>query len=161
MHESDILSLPHWPLLAGFCLCLVLGAALFASRSADATKLPLPPQPKGNLILGNLSEVITASKESLQHLLMHRWAREHGEVFRVRLGPVTEYFLNSDRAVKVSLAKWSRAERNSFVCCLSFWGRHFNVTNSCLLARKSWIARPQYRPSARDGSLVTSSSVTS
>ncbi|KAL3451426.1 cytochrome P450 [Aspergillus insuetus] len=100
MHESDIPSLPHWPLLAGFCLCLVLGAALFTSQSAGSKKLPLPPQPKGNLILGNLSEVIAASKESLQHLLMHRWAREHGEVFRVRLGPVTEYFLNSDRAVK-------------------------------------------------------------
>jgi hypothetical protein len=116
MGENCILSLPQWPLLAGFCLCLMLGAALFASRSAGAEKLPLPPQPKGNLILGNLSEVITASKESLQHLLMHRWAREHGEVFRVRLGPVTEYFLNSDRAVKVSGAH--RSSFVSFFCSL-------------------------------------------
>lgn len=52
-------------------------------------------------MLGNLSEVINASSESLQHLLMQDWSRQHGEVFRVRLGPVTEYFLNSDRAVKV------------------------------------------------------------
>ncbi|OGE47464.1 hypothetical protein PENARI_c043G11509 [Penicillium arizonense] len=98
----------YWPLLAAFCL--LLGAALFTflqSHAAGAKKPPLPPQPKGNLILGNLSEVITASKESLQHLLMHRWAREHGEVFRVRLGPVTEYFLNSDRAVKEILDRSS------------------------------------------------------
>jgi hypothetical protein len=105
MYEIDKISLPQWPLLAGFCLCLVLGAALFTSQSAGSTKLPLPPQPKGNPILGNLSEVIAASKESLQHLLMHRWAREHGEVFCVRLGPVTEYFLNSDRAVKVRIVQ--------------------------------------------------------
>ncbi|KAL3484193.1 cytochrome P450 [Aspergillus germanicus] len=87
MDANDILSSPHWPLWAGVCLCLVLGAALFTSQSAGSKKLPLPPQPKGNLILGNLSEVIAASKESLQHLLMYRWACEHGEVFRVRLGP--------------------------------------------------------------------------
>ncbi|KAL4733871.1 cytochrome P450 [Aspergillus similis] len=101
MDENKISTLPHWPLLAAFCG--LLGAALFAflwGHPTGARRLPLPPQPKGDIILGNLSEVIAASKESMQHLLMHRWAHEHGEVFRVRLGPVTEYFLNSDRAVK-------------------------------------------------------------
>jgi hypothetical protein len=49
---------------------------------------------------------------------MHRWAREHGEVFRVRLGPVTEYFLNSDRAVKVSGLKRTGAELS---CLLLFF----------------------------------------
>lgn len=97
MDQEGILPPPNWPLLAAFCV--LLGVALYPRSHAKTA--PLPPQPKGSPILGNLSQVIAASKESLQHLLMHRWAREHGEVFRVRLGPVTEYFLNSDRAVKV------------------------------------------------------------
>lgn len=98
MDETKLL--PSWSLLAGICLVGGLCVALWQSYSGTNT-LPLPPQPRGSLVLGNLSEVINASKETLQHLLMQSWAREHGEVFRVRLGPITEYFLNSDRAVKV------------------------------------------------------------
>ncbi|RAO74354.1 uncharacterized protein BHQ10_010366 [Talaromyces amestolkiae] len=109
MNENEISFLPHWPPLV--TVCLLLGAALFAFlriHPAGAKDLPLPPQPKGNLILGNLSEVITASKQSLQHLLMQNWARQHGEVVRVRIGPISNYFLNSDRAVKT--IRWSAAE---------------------------------------------------
>ncbi|KAL2847078.1 cytochrome P450 [Aspergillus pseudodeflectus] len=108
---GNLLSLSHAPLLAGFCLCLVLGAALFASRSTGTEKLPLPPQPKGNPILGNLSEVITASKESLQHLLMHRWAREHGEVFRVRLGPE---IMDRSSAISSERPRWIVS--NELIC---------------------------------------------
>ncbi|KAL2794585.1 cytochrome P450 [Aspergillus keveii] len=111
MYESDIHSLPHWPLLAGFCLCLVLGAALFTSHHAGPRKLPLPPQPKGNLILGNLLQVIAASKESLQHLLMHRWAREHGEVFRVRLGPE---IMDRSSAISSERPRWIVS--NELIC---------------------------------------------
>lgn len=53
------------------------------------------------MVLGNLSEIMKASMDNLQHPLVQGWAREHGEVIRVRLCPGTEYFLNSDRAVKV------------------------------------------------------------
>lgn len=35
------------------------------------------------------------------HLLVQKWALEHGEIIRVQLGPVTNHYLNSDKAVKV------------------------------------------------------------
>lgn len=92
---------PHLPHMVVLCLLGALGVALWR-RSFVSNQLPLPPQVKGNLILGNLSDIFKASSETLQHLLVQDWAREYGEVLRVRLGPVTEYFLNSDRAVKVS-----------------------------------------------------------
>ncbi|KAE8343343.1 hypothetical protein BDV24DRAFT_161389 [Aspergillus arachidicola] len=82
-------------------VCLLLGLSVAVLRSSRASKqLPLPPQPRGSMVLGNLSEIMKASMDSLQHLLVQGWASEHGEVLRVRLGPVTEYFLNSDQAVK-------------------------------------------------------------
>ncbi|KAL2811621.1 cytochrome P450 [Aspergillus granulosus] len=123
MDENNLPHLPHWPLLVALCLSVTIFVALRQSSGASK-QLPLPPLPKGNLVLGNLLEVIAASKESLQHLLMQRWAREHGEVFRVRLGPVTEYFLNSDRAVKEIMDRSSAisSERprwivsNEFIC---------------------------------------------
>lgn len=46
--------------------------------------------------------MMKAGKEGTLHLLMEKWARQHGEIFRVRSGIVTEYFINSDKAVKVS-----------------------------------------------------------
>jgi hypothetical protein len=92
---------PQWLLLVLICLPGALGVVLWR-RSCISDSLPLPPQVKGNLILGNISDILKASSETLQHLLIQGWAREYGEVLRVRLGPVTEYFLNSDHAVKVS-----------------------------------------------------------
>lgn len=98
MEESN--APPHNMLLVIVCLLLGLGIALL--RSSRASKqLSLPPQPRGSMVLGNLSEIMKASMDNLQHPLVQGWAREHGEVIRVRLCPVTEYFLNSDRAVKV------------------------------------------------------------
>ncbi|KAB8269240.1 cytochrome P450 [Aspergillus minisclerotigenes] len=82
-------------------VCLLLGLGVTVLRSSRASKqLPLPPQSRGSMVLGNLSEIMKASMDSLQQLLVQGWASEHGEVLHVRLGPVTEYFLNSDRAVK-------------------------------------------------------------
>jgi hypothetical protein len=86
---------------------LALGLWLLFKLVSDYTKnkdkLPLPPQPPGNLILGNLSEVMQETQKCLQHFLMEKWARTYGEIYRVRVGPVTNYFLNSDHAVKVSV----------------------------------------------------------
>lgn len=102
MEESNLP--PWWRLPAIVCFFATLYvAALWQKRSSGSKFLPLPPQPRGNLILGNLPTVIKASTETIQHLLMQEWAQSHGEIFRVRLGPVTEYFLNSDHAVKVGV----------------------------------------------------------
>ncbi|KAG9737893.1 cytochrome P450, partial [Aureobasidium melanogenum] len=64
-----------------------------------------------------MTEVIAASKVGQQHLLFQRWAQEHGEIFRVRVGPFTEYFINSDIAVKEIFDKSSvqTAERPRWI----------------------------------------------
>ncbi|KAJ6017973.1 cytochrome P450 [Penicillium sp. IBT 35674x] len=63
-------------------------------------KLPLPPSPPGIPILGNLIEFVKDAKKASQHLLLQRWAEEYGDILGVKLGPMTEYYLSSDRAVK-------------------------------------------------------------
>ncbi|OJJ07635.1 hypothetical protein ASPVEDRAFT_88875 [Aspergillus versicolor CBS 583.65] len=107
MDQESILSPSNWPLLAAFCV--LLGVALYPRSHAKTA--PLPPQPKGSPILGNLSQVIAASKESLQHLLMHRWAREHGEVFRVRLGPE---IMDRSSAISSERPRWIVS--NELIC---------------------------------------------
>ncbi|KAF2854958.1 cytochrome P450 [Plenodomus tracheiphilus IPT5] len=75
----------------------------------DRNKLPLPPQPPGLPILGNMVDIIGATNKAQQHLLFEQWAREYGEVVRVEAGPFTEYFLNSDASVKEIFDKQSSA----------------------------------------------------
>lgn len=41
------------------------------------------------------------------HLLLQKWAKDHGEIMRVQIGPVTNYYLNSDKAVKAIMDKAS------------------------------------------------------
>ena len=72
----------------------------------DRGKLPLPPKPPGWPVIGNTVEFISAAKDGTMHLLLARWAREYGEIIRVQVGPVTNFYLNSDHAVKV--CSWSR-----------------------------------------------------
>ena len=45
-------------------------------------------------------DILSATKTGQQHLLFAKWARKYGEVVRVEAGPFTEYFVNSDSAVK-------------------------------------------------------------
>lgn len=63
-------------------------------------ELPLPPGPRGPLLVGKLLEVIAASKKGEQHLLFQKWAREYGDLYKVDLEPCTQYMVNSDVAVK-------------------------------------------------------------
>lgn len=71
------------------------------STFGNRGKLPLPPGPTGVPLFGNMADIVRESKIGQLHLLMQRWAREYGDIFRVRIGTNTEYYLNSDRAVKV------------------------------------------------------------
>ena len=71
--------------------------------------LPLPPGPPGLPVIGNAPTIVRESIKGLQHQLMLSWAREYGEIFRVRIGPFEEYFINSDVAVKVSLRSYACA----------------------------------------------------
>lgn len=67
----------------------------------------MPPKPTGVPLLGNALDVIGSTKTSSQHLLFGKYAREHGEIVRVQIGPFTQYFINSDEAVKAIFDKAS------------------------------------------------------
>lgn len=64
-------------------------------------KLPLPPKPPGLPIIGQGPAIGNAAKKGELHLLLNDWARQYGEVYRIEIGPIKEYYINSDRAVKV------------------------------------------------------------
>ncbi|KAB8261640.1 cytochrome P450 [Aspergillus pseudonomiae] len=123
---------PHWPLLGVFCLLGGLCVALY-QHSGRSKTLPLPPQPSGGLVLGNLLEVLRASKESLQHILMQEWAREHGEVCRVRLGPE---IMDRSSAISSERPRWIVS--NELIC---------NRLNVLLLhgSDPRWKVRPNFR----------------
>ena len=67
--------------------------------------LPLPPGPSGIPLVGNLFDVLRAAKIGEQHLLFEKWAREYGELYRVKIGPITQFMVNSDVAVKAIFDK--------------------------------------------------------
>lgn len=75
----------------------------------EKNKVPLPPQPPGWPLLGNIFDVFSATKTNQQHLLFEKWARDYGEIVRVQAGPFVEYFINSDSAVKEIFDKQSSA----------------------------------------------------
>ncbi|KAE9580743.1 hypothetical protein CGMCC3_g3528 [Colletotrichum fructicola] len=74
----------------------ILALAFYLWTAKGSAMQHLPPAPKGYPFLGNLMDVVSAG--GLLHLKMIAWAREHGEIIRVVLGPNTEYVINSDRA---------------------------------------------------------------
>ncbi|KAH6613088.1 cytochrome P450 [Boeremia exigua] len=95
------------PLLALLSALLLLVLNKFRQRFYDIGKLPLPPKPSGLPLLGNAIDVIRSTKASSQHLLFERYARELGEIVQVQVGPFTQYFVNSDEAVKAIFDKAS------------------------------------------------------
>ncbi|OAL52704.1 cytochrome P450 [Pyrenochaeta sp. DS3sAY3a] len=102
-----VLTLQPWTLP----IILVIGVLLFKAQKylQDRKKLPLPPTPPGWPLLGNLLDVLSATKTGQQHLLFDKWAREYGDIVRVEAGPFTQYFINSDAAVKEIFDRQSSA----------------------------------------------------
>lgn len=83
-------------------LGLVIFLVIFTKRRRGTSHgLSLPPIPPGWPLVGNLPDLAKYGSRKEVHLLMEKWARQYGDIFGVRVGPVTEYFLNSDQAVKV------------------------------------------------------------
>ncbi|KAJ9655954.1 hypothetical protein H2198_005302 [Neophaeococcomyces mojaviensis] len=98
---SNVLNLsPTLKILAAFVLLAALIPYLTTFFKNKKTQLPLPPSPPGSLVTGNLSDVLAAVSKRQQHLLFGKWAREHGEIVRVRAGTFVQYFINSDAAIK-------------------------------------------------------------
>lgn len=104
-HRSFLVRLAmalNFPLLGALALLLLL----YRSMKKKNYNSRLPPQPPSIPLIGNIHQFIAAAKKNSIHLLLERWARQYGEVFRVQLGPIDEYYLNSDLAVKVCHQLW-------------------------------------------------------
>ena len=95
------------PVVASLVTTFILLIPRIRQWLDDRGKLPLPPKPPGLPLLGNALDVISATKTGSQHLLFEQYARTHGEIVRVQVGPFTQYFINSDKAVKAFFDKAS------------------------------------------------------
>ncbi|KAL1591639.1 hypothetical protein SLS60_011637 [Paraconiothyrium brasiliense] len=95
------------PLLALASVAIIYLLLRLQQWFEDRSKLPLPPKPPGVPLLGNTLDVIGSTKTHTQHLLFGQYARDHGEIVRVQVGPFTQYFINSDEAVKAIFDKAS------------------------------------------------------
>ena len=85
--------------LAVFIAFAFLFYKMITNAVGNKKQLPLPPAPAGYPFIGNLIDMAKAGPQT--HLQLFKWAQQHGEVFRIQVGPITEYFLNSDAIVKV------------------------------------------------------------
>jgi cytochrome P450 len=85
-------------ILATLALASVL--LLFVRRTKTLGAVPLPPGPAGYPLVGSLPTLLPHVKAGTQHLLFADWARQYGDLYAVRLGPFTQYMVNSDVAVK-------------------------------------------------------------
>lgn len=93
--------------------------------------------PPGIFLLGNLLDCAKAAQNGRLHLLQQEWARKYEEIVRVRLGPVTEYYINSDIAVKVSRPQLPN--RFSVTHRLYFWQELFDKSSARTAERPRWI----------------------
>lgn len=69
-------------------IALGVGALLLAYfiLGVDRRK-DLPPTPPGVPLLGNLPDIIKASKKGIMHILFQEYAQKYGDVVRIRAGP--------------------------------------------------------------------------
>lgn len=96
-------------------LTLSLIFFLWQNPPGEKRQLPLPPGPGGLPLIGNSFELVREAKKGQQHLLLEQWARQHGEIVQVRVGPFVEYFLNSDKAVKVGILIYRQFRTEKFI----------------------------------------------
>ncbi|CEJ61862.1 hypothetical protein PMG11_10379 [Penicillium brasilianum] len=92
--------LPHVPHIFVLSILTFLTYRIWQKYVTQRGTLPLPPSPPGIPILGNLIEFVKDAKQASQHILLQKWAEKHGDIVGVKIGPMTEYYVNSDRAVK-------------------------------------------------------------
>ena len=93
-------------------LAAYIPAQYVESRIRDSKLLPLPPGPSGLPVIGNLLDILREVKVGTQHLLFQKWTRQYGELYRVKVGPFTQYMVNSDQAVKAIFDKPAAVSAN-------------------------------------------------
>ncbi|EKG17443.1 Cytochrome P450, partial [Macrophomina phaseolina MS6] len=110
------------------CGVLLFGVFIFQNISRKH-ELPLPPQPPGWPLLGNTVDMMKAGRNGELHLQLEKWARQYGEICRVRVGLVTEFFINSDKAVKAIFDKSSActSERPRWIIAKELFSNSWNV----------------------------------
>ncbi|KAK4545116.1 hypothetical protein LTR36_003667 [Oleoguttula mirabilis] len=81
-------------------------------RIKDSKLLPLPPGPTGLPFIGNLLDILKEVGLGSQHLLFEKWARQYGELYKVKVGPFTQYMVNTDQAVKAIFDKPAAVSAN-------------------------------------------------
>jgi len=86
--------------LLGIAFILYLIATTLYKRFRGRDEVPLPPGPTGYPLIGSLPDLLSRLKTSTQHLLFNEWARQYGEIYKVNLGFVTQYMVNTDVAAK-------------------------------------------------------------
>ena len=86
-----------------FLIFLVIFLLIYLYTQKHSTdKSHRVPSPPGLPLIGN-----TLQLSSQPHLQFLKWARQYGEIYRVRLGLMDWYMLNSPEAVKEILDKQS------------------------------------------------------
>lgn len=82
------------------CIALIALGVYHAIQRRKYTAR-LPPQPTALPFIGNIHQFAAAASKKSLHLQLEQWARKYGDIFRVQLGPISIYYLNTDVAVKV------------------------------------------------------------
>jgi cytochrome P450 len=103
LHQTldELQKLPKFTLHSGVVL-LVAFAVYVATR--DPRRKHLPPGPRGLPIIGNTHQLPQTDEVSQ---VIINWARQYGEIFRIRLGMTDYIYLNTPEAVKELLDKKS------------------------------------------------------
>jgi Cytochrome P450 len=98
---DEVQQLPKFQLYGGSALLVIFLVWVF---TRDPRQKHLPPGPKGLPIIGNTHQLPTTDDVSK---VIIQWAREYGEIFRIRLGMTNYIYLNTPEAVKELMDKKS------------------------------------------------------
>ena len=106
------------------------------------TKPRIPPGPKGRLLLGNLREIL---HEPFDFLI--RCRRDHGDVVRVRVGPLVVYLVNHPDAIEQVL----RRDHRNFIkdrgtrMLSALLGQGFLTSEGEVWRRQRRLAQPAFQ----------------
>ena len=100
LHQTfeQLQDLPKLTLYSGIS-ALILFVVYLTLR--DPRRKYLPPGPRGLPIIGNIHQLPQTDEVSQ---VIINWARQYGEIFRIRLGMTDYIYLNTPEAIKELMA---------------------------------------------------------